>query len=338
MNIYKKGIALSLATCIALSPIAVMAENEEIIPISAPISAIDEDEVMVREYIEFRGKIEEIQNEDGQFSIVVKNDTKEGFDAIIANVSNDVIILDEKDMEFADKAELKEGVMVSIFYHKNTIMTRSIPPILGPDAIVIDNTDENFMISVMVSKFDKELLNAEKDMIIRPSDETIIVDKDGNKVDKDDLENRDLIVFYDIVLTSYPGQTSPKKIVVMPSVEEIETPEAPEAPEEVKEFILENEFVKVIDGVKMIPLRLVAENLGYELTWNQESKSAELVKGPQWTSVTIGQDRYNFAKMLVELGTAPVLVDSKTYVPMNFIEEILKAKVDVVPEGLKIVY
>ena len=34
----------------------------------------------------------------------------------------------------------------------------------------------------MVSKFDEDLLNAEGDMVIRPSDETVIVDKEGNKL------------------------------------------------------------------------------------------------------------------------------------------------------------
>lgn len=86
----------------------------------------------------------------------------------------------------------------------------------------------------------------------------------------------------------------------------------------------------------MIPLRLVGESLGYEVSWNQETKTSELVRGPQWTALTIGEDNYNFAKMLVKLGTAPVLIEDRTFVPMSFIEEILKAEVEVMPEGLLI--
>ena len=326
MNI-NKGLALSLAACMSISPIMVMAENIDATPISAPIIA-PEERVMETEYIHFYGKIEEIKNEDGKISILVKNDiTEGGLNALQAFVNEDVILLDDEDMDFADKDELKVGMMVSIYYHKDTIMALSYPPMLGPDAIVINNTDKEPIISVMVSRFDKELLNAEKDMIIRPADTTVIVDKDGEKVDKEDLADRDLIVFYDIVLESYPGQTSPKKIVVIPEREEIE------APEEVNEFILESKFIKVVDGVKMIPLRLVGESLGYEVKWNQDTKSVELVKGAQWTSVTIGQDNYSFAKMLVKLGTAPALIDSTTYVPLNFIDEILTAKTQVIEDG-----
>lgn len=327
MNI-NKGMALSLAACMAVTPMVVKAEDMEIIPISAPISAPIEDErVMYSEYIEFRGKVEEIYNEDGQFYILATNGiTEGGLNALKAYIDEDVILLNNKDMEFASKDDLKVGTEVVIYYHKDTIMALSYPPMLGPDVVIINDNEEQ---GAMVSKFDGEFLNAEKDLYARPSDETIIIDKDGNVLTKDDVKNRDLIIFYDIVLESYPAQTTPKKVIVMPEREEMPV---------VNEFVLENFFVKDTNGVKMIPLRLVAEALGYEVSWNQETKTAEVVRGAQWTSVTIGQDRYSFAKMLVELGTAAELIDEKTYVPMNFIEEILKAGVEVVAEGLKIIY
>lgn len=229
-------------------------------------------------------------------------------------------------MEFADKEDLEVGTEVIIYYHKDTIMALSYPPMLSPDVVIINDNEEQ---GTMVSKFDEEFLNAEKDLYARPSDETIIIDKDGKKLTKEDMKNRDAVIFYDIVLESHPAQTTPKKVVVMPIKENLPV---------VNEFLLDNGFIKEMSGKMMVPLRLVGESLGYEVTWNQETKTAELVRGAQWTAVTIGEDRYNFAKMLVKLGTTPVLIEDKTYVPMNFIEEILKAEVEVVPEGLKILY
>ncbi|WFA07758.1 copper amine oxidase N-terminal domain-containing protein [Tissierella sp. Yu-01] len=338
MNI-KKVMALSLATCIAASPLAVKAE-EEIRLISAPINA-PIDEAIITEYIEFKGKIEKVEKENDILSIIVKNDNAEGLDQMKAYINEDVILISDKTMNFTDKEDLKEGMEVTIFYHKDTIMTMSYPPMLGPDVVVINDNEEHQ--GVMVSKYDEELLSAEGDMILRPSEETIIVDKDGEALGIEDLANRDLIVFTDIVLLSYPGQTSPEKIIVMPEREEIAEVDEEEVVEEVeekefKEFILGNEFIKEINGVKMIPLRLVGESLGYEITWNQETKTTELTRGAQWTAVTIGKDNYNFARMLIKLGAAPVLVESDTYVPENFIEEVLKAKVEILPEGLKILY
>jgi len=39
--------------------------------------------------------------------------------------------------------------------------------------------------------------------------------------------------------------------------------------------------------------------------------------------------------MFVKLGIVPVILEDKTYVPMNFIEEILKAEVEVFLRGLR---
>ncbi len=77
----------------------------------------------------------------------------------------------------------------------------------------------------------------------------------------------------------------------------------------------------------MIPVRDVAESLGYTLTWNDKTRSLELTKGNRWSSITIGQDRYNFAKMNISLGTAPLIHEEKTYVPLAFISDVLKEDV-----------
>ncbi|MGE5653108.1 MAG: stalk domain-containing protein [Bacillota bacterium] len=80
-------------------------------------------------------------------------------------------------------------------------------------------------------------------------------------------------------------------------------------------------------GVKMIPLRVVCEKLGYQVNWNEDQQMVEIAHGAQWTRVFIGQDNYSYAKMLIRLGTAPMLKDSKTYVPASFAEQVLKATV-----------
>lgn len=81
-------------------------------------------------------------------------------------------------------------------------------------------------------------------------------------------------------------------------------------------------------GVLMVSLRDVANQLNYELKWNQSTKTAELSKGAQWTSVSINKDAYFFAKMAPkELGAAPVLQDNKTYVPVQFVTDILQIEV-----------
>ncbi|MFD0682269.1 MULTISPECIES: copper amine oxidase N-terminal domain-containing protein [unclassified Paenibacillus] len=77
----------------------------------------------------------------------------------------------------------------------------------------------------------------------------------------------------------------------------------------------------------MLPLRAVAEKLGYTLVWNPETLSVDLNKGPIFTTVKTGEDSYSINKMLTTLGTAPELVDSKLYVPSSFVSKILHASV-----------
>lgn len=81
-------------------------------------------------------------------------------------------------------------------------------------------------------------------------------------------------------------------------------------------------------GVLMVSLRDVANQLGYELKWDQATKSAEFMNGSQWTRVTINKDSYFFAKVAPRaLGTAPLLKDNKTYVPLQFVTDILQLEV-----------
>lgn len=79
------------------------------------------------------------------------------------------------------------------------------------------------------------------------------------------------------------------------------------------------------EGILMVPLRIAAEALGYEVKWNGETESAQLNKGAQFTSITIGKDYYYFAKMApISLKQAPEIIESRTYVPVQFFEDILK--------------
>jgi hypothetical protein len=83
------------------------------------------------------------------------------------------------------------------------------------------------------------------------------------------------------------------------------------------------------DGTVMVPLRTVAEHLGFKVVWNPDTEGAEVSRGAQWTAVQPGSDSYTFNKMApISLGAAPVIrEDGKMYVPQSFFSDILKADV-----------
>ncbi len=83
--------------------------------------------------------------------------------------------------------------------------------------------------------------------------------------------------------------------------------------------------VLVENDIVLIPLRSVAEGLGYTVTWHHEDKSITLEKGAQYIQMAIGEDSYSFSRRAPQsLGTAPVLTEQGvTHVPVSFVSEII---------------
>lgn len=80
----------------------------------------------------------------------------------------------------------------------------------------------------------------------------------------------------------------------------------------------------VSGGCTMVPVRQVADALGFTVTWDGEARAVSLDDGVLHTTVTIGTDRYWYASSTAigmsaptELGAAPEIRDSRTYVPLS---------------------
>ena len=80
-----------------------------------------------------------------------------------------------------------------------------------------------------------------------------------------------------------------------------------------------------IDGKMMVPLRATLEAMGYTVSWNNETKSVEMLRGAQWTSITIGENRYFHNRVApYELSMAPVLFEGHTMIPAEFYNRVLQ--------------
>ncbi|WCF11709.1 copper amine oxidase N-terminal domain-containing protein (plasmid) [Paenibacillus thiaminolyticus] len=82
------------------------------------------------------------------------------------------------------------------------------------------------------------------------------------------------------------------------------------------------------EGILMLPLRVVAESLGFDVTWGAVGhQTVELSRGAQYIQFKIGENNYFYGKMApIELLTAPELIDGSTFVPIDFISILLKSK------------
>lgn len=332
-----KYIAISLATYMTLSPAVARANmnaDSNVVPVSTEVTNMEK--VEVQDYMNYEGKVAEIRKNGENLSIHVKEEGDEY--GLIFHIGKDVILLNDETKDFIDKEKLKEGAIITAYYGKNTPMAMSLPGQLIPGVIVVKESEEPS--SIKVSGFNGELVSGENDLKLNISEDTVIVNKDGEKVEKENIKNKDLVVFYTISTKSIPAQTTPEKIVVIGDRKEVEEVEDVEITA-LDKIIIDGKEVKLLspiytngEDIKMIPLRQIAEALEYEVKWNNEARSVELTKGAQWTSIVVGEDNYNFAKMIVKLGTAPEIKGSATYVPFNFLEEVLKVGVEITKEGI----
>ncbi len=91
-----------------------------------------------------------------------------------------------------------------------------------------------------------------------------------------------------------------------------------------KVFVGEEEIVfdqapVVKDGVLYLPLRYTLEALGFEVTWNPETNSVDIMQGARFTSIKIGENAYFKNRMApVALSGAPFIIDGRTMVPLEF--------------------
>lgn len=341
MKISKKLLVFSLAASLTISPFMVSASNEEKAEdlVSTEIEVINERQEQMKEYIEYRGKIVEAIKDEKINSIFVKDNEEDPMNGEVYHITDKVIILDAENKKIVDGKDLKKGMTVTTYNHKNTPVTLSIPAQSVPSVIVINQDEDTGFIDV--DKFDEELVNTENTLKVILSEETIMIDQAGKEVKEDDLKNRDLIVFYSASTKSIPAQVVAEKIIL---IKEKEEPVDEDQIKEIKvldkilldgkEIKLEKELYNNEEEMAMIPLRQISEALGYEVEWKNETRSVELKKGAQWTSLTIGEDNYNFAKMLVKLGAAPELKDATTFVPVTFLEEVLKQDIEITESGM----
>ena len=88
------------------------------------------------------------------------------------------------------------------------------------------------------------------------------------------------------------------------------------------------------ENVTYIPVRRICETLGMTVEWDGENDMVTLVNLPVYITFSPHADGYTFAKTApMKLGSAPILEDGTTYVPLNFIDEILHAEYTTAENG-----
>ncbi|ARF14198.1 stalk domain-containing protein [Sporosarcina ureae] len=254
-------------------------------------------------FIKVEGTIDGIEKSNELTLYTVKGDE----DSPVLAITDETLIFDNT----GQKTKLKKGDKVSAYTHADKPMVMIYPPQYTPDAVIVEEDEAN---TAVVGLFDDELVDPYLKLQLNVDDSTDISSASGNKVNADDLKGEDLLVFYKETTRSIPAQTTPEKVVVLDinTVDEDAT---------VEQIIKDDHYM--VDGVKMVPLRLLAEKLGYVV--DSTGVGAVISKGAPSYTITRGQKEYGYNKSLLQFEAAPELLEPrKTYVPVGLIEEMMK--------------
>ncbi|MFF2177826.1 stalk domain-containing protein [Lysinibacillus sp. NPDC058147] len=260
-------------------------------------------------FIKVAGTIENVEKREDSTYYTVKED--ENTNVFVVN--DDTLVFDNTGKE----VKLQKGDKVTAYTYANKPMLMIYPPQYNPEVIVVETKE---MGTVEVDFFNKELVNTDNTLKLNVGKETELLSLSGKKVKAEDLAEQHLLVFYTIATMSIPAQTPPSKVVVLDTIAQ-EPGEVDPSKAAVQE-IIEKDFYEV-EGTKMVPLRLIAEELGFKV--ESTGNGAIISKGALSYTITRGQKEYGYNKALRHFEVAPALLEpTKTYVPVEFVEELMK--------------
>lgn len=256
-------------------------------------------------FVKFSGVITDITNDKNQVALTVVTEEDEPTTTIFT-LDNNVLLLNGTNAEAVKKESFQVGQKIDAYYDKNKPMILIYPARVTPEILIVQ--DKEKVSFSKVSKFDQDMISLDGELKLNISKETEIFNENGEVITKEDLEGKELIVFYNITTKSIPAQTVPTKIVAVNYLSA-----------DLKQIINNDHFIQ--NGVKMIPLRQVAEQLGYEVVSYPYSsqKTITLTKGNSSIKIIRDMNIYSYNKSLRLFLEQPVLKDKETYVS----EEIL---------------
>ncbi|MGN4127356.1 stalk domain-containing protein [Lysinibacillus sphaericus] len=238
---------------------------------------------------------------------------KDGEQSNILEVTKETLVFDNT----GKKVELQKGDKVVAYIFANKPQKAIYPPQFNPDVIIVETEEAGF---VEVDYFFEDLTNTYDILRLNIAENTELLNIKGEKVTAEDLAEKHLVVFYTASTKSIPAQTTPSKVIVLDN-EAQNTTETTDVEAEIEE-ILATDYYEV-DGTKMVPLRVIAEKLGY--TVESTGKGAIVSKGNLSYTITRGEKMFGYNKALLPLEAAPALLEAqKTYVPVEFVENYLK--------------
>ena len=316
MNKSKKVVIAFLLAGIMTASVftAAAAEPNGAVPVSSTDIAVptDSDVTPLPFYLSYTGVVTKIvtsEGADGSMTIQMESDEN---GPAYATVSKDTYIPGDK--------EIAKGDTVTVYYEADRPMIMIYPPQYSAAIVLVNPDKESF---VKADLFNSDLVSRDEALKLSIGENTEILAQDGS-VYTGEIKDKKLLVFYTVSTKSIPAQTTPSKIIVLGD------PEASDSNMDVSgmDIVVDGKVIEALpaftteNGVVMVPLRAIAEALGYTVSWNNDTQTATL---NQAILLQIGRDYYVYMRTApIELGTAPILKNDRTFVPLNYFRDVLK--------------
>ena len=318
----KKALAILLVVGVistALTGFA-LAESAEHTDGEAPLP--------IPHYLPITGTIVSVQDlDDSEGRYMASIEDSDGNPAML-------VITEETVFPFSDKYDV--GDTVTGFYQANLPMIMIWPPqyniailVAGAPTDVFIKADRFFELD----DYDGDYFFSTDGLFgFRVGDETEIILANGDNFENAELAGRRIVVIYDVSTRSIPELATARKLIVlyedavplpgglvslnisdMPILVDGAQITAPAA------FLAD-------DGVTvMVPLRAIAEALGYEVIWQGMATRSIVLTGEVELAIdSLVYHHINGPRAaVVDSGPAPILLESVTYVPLHFFSRIL---------------
>ena len=269
-----------------------------------------------------KGQLTEIN--DGS----VRVEGEGGYRDIVLNISPTTHLVNAEDGTPVPFSSLQKGASVVAYYGPG--VSKSMPPQGNAFALVVGTPAKGsagiYMKAGSVQKTDDEkikVLSSNGDRLITITNEVF---PNLNAI----KEGSDLLVWYDMMTLSIPGQAAATKAVLLPATIKVHIG-AGVIVANGKELALgQGDSIITRGKTVLLPLRVIAENLGYNIVWQAEQKQIELKDGIDTVATfKIGSNSYQKGQEVIGLAAAPELVNGKTLVPVEFFTNVLNMKVSV---------
>lgn len=313
----KKIVTIALTTALAFSCTAPVWAGELAQPMGAlAVNAnVAQEQEQTMRYTSSVGTVKEISTEGTAKTILVETVLGEKVFYVNDDPATDVpntYLLDGSGLPTTLEALQGKAVVVA----HSTAATFSLPSKSNAFAVMeIGDVVPNYAVIEAVQQNDDGSVKLTTDnggmWVTVTADAEVTPYLTKNRVTLADLQpGAQVVLYYDMVLESYPGQAGTDKVILLQAA-----PEAVDMPTE--------DCASAVQAAPlMVSLRDAAKELQMEIQWNADTQQVILRKGAFSATVTIGSKDYGINRMRLQLNQAAELRDGRTCVPQSFVNAL----------------